>query len=177
MSNDNHPNNGWVLLTRDVEVEWSGAVRKLEQGSKGRILKTNDDGTYNVSFGMTNGIHTLSKDLVSKGFRVLAVEPKKSPYVQEMTFQDVQKFVQGYVEEVFLYGDIVALVNEDGMPLGLNINRNLIIQERNNLPLTILGNFVVVKKTPQAYVSLNDKEVEEALKIFQDYNGTSLIYV
>lgn len=109
--------------------------------------------------------------------KVVAVEPKKSPYVQEMSFKDVQAFVKGYVEEVFLYDDIVALVNEDGMPLGLNINRNLIIQERNNLPLTILGNFVVVKKTPQAHVSLNDKEVEEALKIFQDYNGTSLIYV
>lgn len=38
-------------------------------------------------------------------WKVVAVEPQKEPYETEMTFEDVQKFVGGYVEQIHLYDD------------------------------------------------------------------------
>lgn len=110
-------------------------------------------------------------------WKVVAIEPGKEPYETEMSFEDTQKFVGGYIEQVQLYDEIVALVNEEGDMKKLEPNRHMILQEKGHFPLLLLGNFVLVKVNNGDYTSLNEKEVEEAKFIYRSTSKDATIFI
>ncbi|PLS18907.1 hypothetical protein CVD28_00465 [Bacillus sp. M6-12] len=110
-------------------------------------------------------------------WKVVAVEPEKEPYEAEMTFGEIQRFVGGDAEQIALYDDKVALANEEGRLKNLEHNRHMILQDKGHLPLTILGNFVVVKSGEQEYESLNEEEVKEAKFIYRSTSKDATIFI
>lgn len=113
-------------------------------------------------------------------FRVAAIEPLKAPYEAYMTFDEITEFV-GHATPIFLYDDKYALVDEDAGAKGSQSlrNREFIIQEKSPIPITILGNFVVIKqnRTNTQFVSLNDEELKEALYIFRSTSSDATIFI
>lgn len=53
----------WVTLKEDIVVKWSGATYNISKGTLCRVMKENEDGTVNVSFGM-QGIHSLDTSIL-----------------------------------------------------------------------------------------------------------------
>lgn len=51
----------WVRLKKVQHVTWSGGQYTLYPGEMGRVMKANDDGTWNVAFGMAKGVHPISR--------------------------------------------------------------------------------------------------------------------
>lgn len=110
-------------------------------------------------------------------YKIVAVEPNKSGYRTDMSFPDVQEFVGGYVQQVNLYDDKYAVLNEDGYALKLPHNRNLILQDHKHFPLTVVGNFVVVKLVGGQWVSMSENELKEAEFIFRMYGQDATIFI
>ena len=54
----------WVVLRVDIQVKLCSQEYTIDKGTLGRVLRINDDGTLNVSFGMTQGIHALSRNVL-----------------------------------------------------------------------------------------------------------------
>lgn len=110
-------------------------------------------------------------------WKVVAIEPGKEPYETEMSFENAQEFVGGYIRQVHVYDDIVALVNEDGERHNLEPNRHMILQEKGHIPLLILGNFILVKVADSDFKSLNEKEIEEAKFIYRSTSKDATIFI
>ena len=110
-------------------------------------------------------------------FTVVAIEPEKKPYITEMTFQEIGKFVGGPVTTLPLYEDKLALVNDEGMMRGLPVCRNLVLQEFGNMHHTLLGNIVVIKAKAPDFVSLTKKEAEDAEFYFRSPSQTATIFL
>ena len=53
----------WVVLKENIVVKWSGATYDISKGTLCRVLKENEDGTVNVSFGL-QGIHPLNVSIL-----------------------------------------------------------------------------------------------------------------
>lgn len=98
---------------------------------------------------------------MEKKYRVIAIEINKPPYEKEMTFKEIQKFIDGFVETAPLYDNIVALVNEDGIRLDLPPNRHVLFLKNNPQPISILGNFVIAKLGKEDFESLNDEDIKK----------------
>ena len=56
-------NLDWVILKEDIIVKWSGAKHDIPKGTRCRVLRENEDGTVNVSFGF-KGIHPLNTSIL-----------------------------------------------------------------------------------------------------------------
>ena len=109
-------------------------------------------------------------------YKVVTVEPLKSPIEKEMSFQEIQEFVGGYVAQFKLYEGVVALVNEDGNIDELPPNRNVVLREEGVIH-QLVGNFVVVHTTGNDFQELTDDEVKEVKHIFRHFGKDQTVFI
>ncbi len=116
--------------------------------------------------------------------KVLVVEPKKEPYVKEISpgLESLQREVGGYIEAVYPFEDPVALIcNEEGKLDGLPLNRAL-YNERGNLRDVISGTMLVVGLTEDNFGALSPELLEKYAEVYREpetfitINGTYYAY-
>ena len=95
--------------------------------------------------------------------KVLFIAPGKEPEVKEIPagLESLQHEVEGYIEAVYPYEDLVALIcNEEGKISGLPLNRAL-KDTNGNIYDIIAGNFLVVGLTDDDFGSLPDELIDK----------------
>ena len=102
--------------------------------------------------------------------RVIIVEPKKKPIVQdiEVGLESMQKIVGGSIEAVYPFADPVALIcNEEGKLLNLPLNRALRDNEGNVYDI-ISGTFFLCAAPPDSehFESLTDQQAKTYMERF-----------
>ena len=102
--------------------------------------------------------------------RVIVVEPKKKPMVQDIgsDLESMQKIVSGLIEAVYPFDEPVALIcNEEGKLLGLPLNRALRDDEGNVYDI-ISGTFFVCAAPPDSdhFAGLTDQQVKTYMERF-----------
>ena len=102
--------------------------------------------------------------------RVIVVEPKKKPMVQDIgsDLESMQKIVGGSIEAVYPFADPVALIcNEEGKLLGLPLNRALRDEEGTVYDI-ISGTFFLCAAPPDSehFESLTDQQVKTYMERF-----------
>ena len=102
--------------------------------------------------------------------RVIIVEPKKKPIVQdiEVGLESMQKIVGGSIEAVYPFADPVALIcNEEGKLLNLPLNRALRDNEGNVYDI-ISGTFFLCAALPDSehFESLTDQQAKTYMERF-----------
>ena len=102
--------------------------------------------------------------------RVIVVEPKKKPMVQDVGsgLESIQKIVGGPIEAVYPFDEPVALIcNEEGKLLNLPLNRALRDDEGNVYDI-ISGTFFVCAAPPNSdhFAGLTDQQVKTYMERF-----------
>lgn len=98
--------------------------------------------------------------------KVVIKEPNKKPYVKEIedelsVYQDI---VGGYIE-VFLFGDCLAICNEEGKFNDLAPNFPLYSARTGEMIDMVVGNVIFINEGEDGdFASLNDEQVERILK-------------
>ena len=88
---------------------------------------------------------------------VLVVEPMKEPYTKEIDngYKAMQKEVDGIIQVVYPYDDLVGLVcNDEGKINGLPLNRAIYSDDGKMIDI-IAGNFLVVGLEGENFASLD----------------------
>ena len=101
--------------------------------------------------------------------KVLVVEPKKEPYVKEISpgLESLQREVGGYIEAIYPFDDPVALIcNEEGKLNGLPLNRGL-YNERGTLHDIISGTLLVVGLTEDNFGTLSPELLEKYAGVYR----------
>lgn len=99
-------------------------------------------------------------------FTVVIKEPNKKPYVKEIedelsVYQDI---VGGYIE-VFLFGDCLAICNEEGKLNDLAPNFPLYSARTGEMVDMVVGTVIFINEGEDGdFASLNDEQVERILK-------------
>lgn len=94
--------------------------------------------------------------------RVLVVEPNDIPRLKEIenTLDTYKEIVQGYIECIYPWKDIIIVCNEEGKILNLKPNRFV----KGNL---IVGTFIIVGNDNKGdFRSLTDEEIKSYKKLF-----------
>ena len=102
--------------------------------------------------------------------KVIIVEPKKTPMVQEIdsSLESMQKIVGGSIQAVYPFDEPVALIcNEEGKLLDLPLNRALQDDEGNIYDI-ISGTFFLCAAPPDSdrFVGLTDQQVKMYMERF-----------
>ena len=102
--------------------------------------------------------------------RVIVVEPKKKPMVQDIgsDLESMQKIVRGLIEAVYPFDEPVALIcNEEGKLLNLPLNRAL-QDDAGNVYDIISGTFFVCAASPDSdrFEDLTDQQVKTYMERF-----------
>ena len=102
--------------------------------------------------------------------RVIIVEPKKKPVVQDISsgLESMQKIVGGPIEAVYPFDEPVALIcNEEGKLLTLPLNRALRDDEGNVYDI-ISGTFFLCAAPPNSdhFAGLTDQQVKTHMERF-----------
>lgn len=70
---------------------------------------------------------------------------------KDFSLEEIQRYVGGYIEIVYLNGDMIMVVNEEGKIMGMDINpvATFIAHDNNSIPAYdyIVGNVVVCKRS------------------------------
>ena len=93
--------------------------------------------------------------------RVLVVEPGEKPYENEIrnTLEELQKWVDGYIEVVYPFDDQVCIIcNEEAKLDGLELNRGL-YDDEGNMYDVICGRFIVAGLTEDDFGSLTEEQM------------------
>ena len=93
--------------------------------------------------------------------KVLVVEPRKQPYVQEIdgSLASMQKLVGGTIQAVYPFDDAVALVcHDEGKLLNLPYNRFLYDEQKQPYDV-ICGTFLVVGVGAEDFQSLTAQQI------------------
>ena len=93
--------------------------------------------------------------------KVLVVEPRKRPYVQEIdgSLASMQKLVGGTIQAVYPFEDAVALIcNDEGKLLNLPYNRFLYDEQKQPYDV-ICGTFFVVGLGEENFKSLTIQQI------------------
>ena len=101
--------------------------------------------------------------------KVILVEPNKPAHVAEIgdKLEDMQQVVGGYIEAVYPYEELVAIVCNDSAKLeGMPLNRAL-RDENDEVYDVIAGTFFLVGVGEEDFESIPDELVEKFLKLFQ----------
>ena len=96
---------------------------------------------------------------------ILIVEPEKTPRLASISgdLESLQKVVGGYIEAVYPYNDLVALVcNEEGKLIGLPLNRKI---EDHDI---IAGTFMICGLGEDDFCSLSPELAEKYKKKFAE---------
>ena len=96
---------------------------------------------------------------------ILIVEPEKTPRMAAISgdLESLQKVVGGYIEAVYPYNDLVALVcNEEGKLIGLPLNRKI---EDHDI---IAGTFMICGLGEEDFCSLSPELAEKYKKKFAE---------
>ena len=102
--------------------------------------------------------------------KVIIVEPKKTPMVQEIdsSLESMQKIVGGSIQAVYPFDEPVALIcNEEGKLLNLPLNRAL-RDDKGNVYNIISGTFFVCAAPPNSdhFAGLTDQQVKTYMERF-----------
>ena len=102
--------------------------------------------------------------------RVIVVEPKKKPMVQDISsdLESMQKIVGGPIQAIYPFGEPVALIcNEEGKLLNLPLNRAL-RDDAGNVYDIISGTFFLCAAPPDSdhFAGLIDQQVKTYLEQF-----------
>ena len=95
--------------------------------------------------------------------KVLVVEPRKRPYVQEIdgSLASMQKLVGGTIQAVYPFDDAVALVCHDEGKL-LNLPYNRFLYDKNHQPYDVIcGTFLVVGVGEEDFQSLTAQQIRK----------------
>lgn len=95
--------------------------------------------------------------------KILVVEPRKQPYVQEIdgSLASMQKLVGGTIQAVYPFDDAVALVCHDEGKL-LNLPYNRFLYNKNHQPYDIIcGTFLVVGVGAEDFQSLTAQQIRK----------------
>lgn len=96
---------------------------------------------------------------------ILIVEPEKTPRMATISgdLESLQMVVGGYIEAVYPYNDLVALVcNEEGKLIGLPLNRKI---EDHDI---IAGTFMICGLGEEDFCSLSPELAEKYKKKFAE---------
>lgn len=96
--------------------------------------------------------------------KVIILKPGRTPKITEIEddLLTYQQIVDGYIEAVHIGNEITALVNEDGKMLGMSPNFSIGYT-------TLVGPAVIVRdRGDVCYESLTDKQIDEALQIYNE---------
>lgn len=100
---------------------------------------------------------------------VLKISPGRKP--ERVTIcrdlEAMQALVGGYIQAIYPYKDLVALVcNEEGKLLGMEPNRALWDPETNEMLDVICGTFFICGVGEEEFCSLKDEQVAHYTKLF-----------
>ena len=93
---------------------------------------------------------------------VLAVEPGKEPYMQEIsgTLESLQYEVGGDIQAIYPYKDIAIICADEGKLMGMPFNRAL-RDEDGHIYDVLVGKFLIVGLGEEDFTSLPDKLIEK----------------
>lgn len=93
---------------------------------------------------------------------VLAVEPGKEPYVQEIsgTLESLQHEVGGDIQAIYPYKDIAIICADEGKLMGMPFNRAL-RDEDGHIYDVLVGKFLIVGLGKEDFTSLSDDLIEK----------------
>ena len=100
---------------------------------------------------------------------VIAIEPGKKPYVQEIQsgLESLQKEVGGDIQAIYPYDDPVAIIcNEEGKLNGLPLNRALYTEDGEMFDITA-GNIIICGLGEEDFASLQGELLEKYLEKFK----------
>ena len=100
--------------------------------------------------------------------KVLIVEPNKKPYLEDIdsSLTSMQTIVQGMIQTIYPYEDMVAIVcNDEGKLIGLDLNRAL-KTESGELYDIIAGPFFICGLNTDSFTSLTD---DLAVKYYEKF--------
>ena len=96
--------------------------------------------------------------------RVLKIEPGKMPYEKEIQndLEGIQAEVEGLFECVYLEGNCIAVVNEEGKINGMELNRRI----GNDI---IAGPFFICGDSSDGeFISLSEEQTDQFAKEFKE---------
>ena len=102
--------------------------------------------------------------------KVLMIEPEKTAYEAEIGngLEDMQKAVGGYIEAVYPYDELVAVVcNEEGKNEGQPLNRAL-RDEHGKIYDIVAGKFFICGLGEDNFTSLSPELMEQFKEKFRD---------
>ena len=100
---------------------------------------------------------------------VLAVEPGKKPYVQEIPngLESFQREVGGDIQAIYPYDDSVAIIAaESGKLMGMPFNRAL-RDEDGHIYDVLVGKFLIVGLGEDKFISIPDELIPKYTQIFE----------
>ena len=100
---------------------------------------------------------------------VIAVEPGKKPYVQEIPngLESLQREVSGDIQAVYPYDDPIAIIAaESGKLMGMPFNRAL-RDEDGHIYDVLVGKFLIVGLGEENFVSISDELITKYTREFQ----------
>ncbi len=101
--------------------------------------------------------------------QVLVVEPGEKPYEKVIpnTLEELQKWVDGYIEVVYPFDDPVGIVcNEEAKLEGLELNRGL-FDDNGHMYDVICGRFLVVGLTEDDFASLTEEQMLQYKEMYK----------
>ena len=113
---------------------------------------------------------------------ILEVMPGRKPErkVIPHTLEAMQAVVGGYIQAIYPYDDMVAIVcNEEGKLLGMEPNR-AVRNEEGDIVDIISGTFFICGLSTEDFCSLKEEQIEKYSKIFEQpelflWNGNRLV--
>ncbi len=114
---------------------------------------------------------------------ILEVMPGRKPErkVIPHTLEAMQAVVGGYIQAIYPYGDMVAIMcNEEGKLIGLEPNRAIRSQDTGEILDIISGSFFVCGLNEDDFCSLTEEQIENYSNLFQHpelflWNGHNLV--
>ena len=100
---------------------------------------------------------------------VIAVEPGKKPYVQEIQggLESLQREVGGDIQAVYPYDDPVAIIAaESGKLMGMPFNRAL-RDEDGHIYDALVGKFLIVGLGEENFISIPEKMIPKYSQVFE----------
>ena len=102
--------------------------------------------------------------------KVVLCEPHKEAVITEIdgSLEDMQEVVGGLIEPMYLDDEVVAICNEEGKLVGLDLNR-AIFNEKHEIADIIAGTFFVVAAPADSdsFASLSDEVAAKYLDLFK----------